>query len=99
MSRKKLSEKIDVVIAIREKQEKALYAANAAGGVVPLMKDLNCISCNTTTNMTITAAPVPKLPQLNYARIRSEYQSHIPRFLNQRISQQNWIVIMRHHLL
>ncbi|CAO1330111.1 unnamed protein product [Diamesa hyperborea] len=90
MSRKELSETIDVVMAIREKQERALYVANAAGGVVPLMKNLNCISCNTTTNMTLTTAPVPKLPQLNFARIRSEYQSHIPRVLNQRISQQNW---------
>ena len=90
MIRKQLSETIEVVMGIREKQERALYTVNAAGGVVPLMKDLNCISCNTTTNMTLTAAPVPKLPQLNYARIRSEYQSHIPRVLNQRISQQNW---------
>ncbi|CAO1373153.1 unnamed protein product [Diamesa serratosioi] len=90
MSRKQLSETIDVVMAIREKQERTLCAANAAGGVVPLMKDLNCISCNTTTNMSITASPIPKLPQLNYARIRNDYQSHIPRTLNQRISQQNW---------
>ena len=90
MSRKQVSELIDVVMAIREKQERTLCAVNTAGGVVvPLMKDLNCISCNTSTNMTITA-PLPKLPHLNFARIRSEYQSQIPRDLNQRISQKNW---------
>lgn len=90
MIRKELSETIQVVMAIRENQKRALFAENAAGGVVPLMKDINCISCNTTTNMTITETPIPKLPQLNFARIRSEYQSQIPRTLNQRISQQNW---------
>lgn len=63
--RRQLSETIDLVMKLRNDQ-----MTTAAGCAIPLMRNVNCISCQTTTNMTIAAGPnIPKVRPLKYGRV------------------------------
>lgn len=59
---RKISDTIDTLLQLKADLQAA--GANAAGTCTPM----SCISCQTSANMTITTASVPKLPPLRYGR-------------------------------
>lgn len=90
--RRQLSQTIDVVMNIKRDQA---CPSTAAGCAIPLMRDVNCISCQTTTNMTIITGSVPRMPPLKYGRTGSNATNCSIRSQCQNVSNRNWICYSR----
>lgn len=70
--RRQLCELCDQVMKMRMSQQ---FPPTAAGAAIPLMRNVNCISCHATTNMRITTETIPVAPALNYGRICGELKN------------------------
>lgn len=91
--RRQLSETIDLVMKLKRDQ---LCPSLAAGCAIPLMRNVNCISCQTTTNMAIMAnATVPLAEPLKFGRAGSETRNGSVRSQCQNMSRQNWTCYSR----
>lgn len=86
--RRQLSETIDLVMKLKKDPSSPL---TAAGCTIPLMQNVNCLSCQTTTNMRIMEnQPVPKAPPLKFGRSGSEMTNSNIRSQCQSMSNRNW---------
>lgn len=86
MCRHQLSETIDLVMKLRE--ERACPPPIAAGGTIPFVRKINCLSCQSPATMKTFDSTVPMAPKLKFARtdcnpdnLRSQCQT---------ISTSNW---------
>lgn len=81
-SRNYMSGIIDEVIRMKN-----AYSSTAAGCAVPIMRDVNCISCHMTTNMKIIESSVPRAQPLKFGRdsVTNSLCSHC-----QNVSNPNW---------
>ena len=86
--RRQLSEAIDMVVEMRREQA---CPPSAAGCTVPMIRNVNCISCQTTTNMKILAEPpLPRVPLMKYGRVGSDSTYCSLRSRCQNMSNRNW---------
>lgn len=61
---RQLSRTTDAVMKMRNQ----MSTPSAAGVVVPLIQNANCIFCQATTNMSVFAESIPKAPELKFGR-------------------------------
>lgn len=65
LSRRQLQQLCSIVMTMRKTKG---CPTTAAGAVIPLMRNINCISCQKTTNMRMTTESVPFTPALKFGR-------------------------------
>lgn len=90
MCHRQLGDVIDMVMEMKRNQANP---STAAGGVIPLMRNINCISCQTTTNMSVTAtAAFPRARALKFGRAGDccSIQSQ-----SRQLSSRNWTCYTR----
>lgn len=69
---RELNDMIDAVMQL--KKDISNFPTIAAGCTIPLMKNMNCISCQASTNMAITTTALPKFPSLKFGHGRIDSQ-------------------------
>lgn len=83
-----LNNTIEMVMKLKRDQE---CPPTAAGGVLQLMPNVNCMSCQAATKMTtMESSAVPRSDKLNFARNGSDTMNFNQRSLCQHISNRNW---------
>lgn len=89
---RQLSEAVEMMMKTSKDQ---VCLSTAAGCTIPLMRDVNCISCQTTTNMTTVEEMVPKAAPLKYGRASSNTTNNSFRSQCQSMSDRNWMCYTR----
>jgi hypothetical protein len=85
--RRQLSETIDLVLKLKQQ----LKCPTAAGGVVPI----SCISCQTSTNMSIATNTIPFVNPLKFGRTGNLCDSFNLRPQCHHVANRNWRCVSR----